>query len=456
MHKWTGAEDEKDPVVVAYNGLGTEYKGFVKIFNGVKNAAASVWNGTHFNAVKSHQLSEKYVNNYEKHSEWYSLWVDVTIPPYSSAYIKISEDAHREHHEAASSGLTLRGFDGPEAHFGLVKSRIQQNFTMRLAYYHADDGDDKLPDSSNAAEGAYLLKPEKGERRQLEFPGAKWSLSATELNGDVDQYTMMLKNKTDATMAVVKMRFFPASGLVEADVTTLGIDYSDGVGKDIIVNFKFDEIDANKTFYTDSNGLEMQERILDYRPTWDLHTDQNISSNYYPVDTAIAMRDKKRGVGVTVMNDRSQGGSAELIKGNIELIQSRRMLHDDDRGVAEALDEWENSTDPSRGVIVNARYWIDVYDVTTNSSQQRKVQLQVDQPVQLYYALDYSQDQALNAEETKQFEFLGDKGAEYLKMLAFPLDRNKIMLRLENLYDVFDGEYPVEYIDLNKLAVHLY
>jgi hypothetical protein len=47
-------------------------------------------------------------------------------------------------------------------------------------------------------------------------------------------------------------------------------------------------------FYTDSNGLEMQERVINYRPTWDLSTDEYASSNYYPVNSAIAIVDYKR------------------------------------------------------------------------------------------------------------------------------------------------------------------
>ena len=41
----------------------------------------------------------------------------------------------------------------------------------------------------------------------------------------------------------------------------------DGKGKDVTVNFRmFDGFDANKTFWTDSNALEMQERVLNYNP----------------------------------------------------------------------------------------------------------------------------------------------------------------------------------------------
>ena len=174
MNEWTGAKDQKDPVVVAYNGLGTEYKGFVKIFNSQKNAVASVWNGTHFNAAKSHSLSEYYVNNKEEHQEWYSLWVDVTIPPYSSAFIKVSEGAQKKRlsNIAMSSDLYLVSFSGPKALFKLRKDERSHFFNLRLAYYHADDGDDAYPDNSNVGEGAYLFKPERWERYQKDFAGA--------------------------------------------------------------------------------------------------------------------------------------------------------------------------------------------------------------------------------------------------------------------------------------------
>lgn len=66
-------------------------------------------------------------------------------------------------------------------------------------------------------------------------------------------------------------------------------------GKEVIIQFQTPQIANNKTFYTDSNGLEMQQRILDYRPTWNFTTFLNITQNYYPVDSAIAIRDPVNG-----------------------------------------------------------------------------------------------------------------------------------------------------------------
>ena len=53
------------------------------------------------------------------------------------------------------------------------------------------------------------------------------------------------------------------------------------------------DIDNNGTFWTDSNGLAMQRRVLNKRPTWEWSGEQNITANYYPVDTAISIVDAK-------------------------------------------------------------------------------------------------------------------------------------------------------------------
>jgi hypothetical protein len=55
---------------------------------------------------------------------------------------------------------------------------------------------------------------------------------------------------------------------------------------------------------------------------------------------------------MTVMNDRSQGGSV-LSQGRIELMQHRRLFHDDYRGVDDHLNERDSN---GRGIIVPATY----------------------------------------------------------------------------------------------------
>jgi len=112
-------------------------------------------------------------------------------------------------------------------------------------------------------------------------------------------------------------------------------------GYEVIAKWQVLEFDNNQTFYTDANGLEMQKRVLNYRPTWNLSENyaeslENITANYFPIQQAISMFDNERIF--TVTNDRSQGGSA-LDAGSIEFMQHRRIPADDGRGMGEWVDE---------------------------------------------------------------------------------------------------------------------
>lgn len=96
---------------------------------------------------------------------------------------------------------------------------------------------------------------------------------------------------------ILRVTFNPYfSDLIQFDFELNGISIFDGVGKDVMINWKFDDFDSGETFWTDSNGLEMQKRILDTRYSFDLDTKghQNVSWNFYPVNSAIAMRNNKK------------------------------------------------------------------------------------------------------------------------------------------------------------------
>lgn len=94
-----------------------------------------------------------------------------------------------------------------------------------------------------------------------------------------------------------------------------------------------------------------------------MRDDQTYSGNIYPITSAIAMRDFKQGSNtqVTIMNDRVQGGSADLSDNStIELIQHRRTLRDDGKGVNEPLNETDTFDD--LGLQVNARYYMQIFN----------------------------------------------------------------------------------------------
>ena len=92
----------------------------------------------------------------------------------------------------------------------------------------------------------------------------------------------------------------------------------------------------NKTFYTDSNGLEEQKRVVDYMPTWNYTIHQPVAGNYYPINSHIKIKDVDSGKVVSLLVDRARGG-AVIKNGNIEVMIHRRTLYDDGRGVEEPL-----------------------------------------------------------------------------------------------------------------------
>jgi len=161
----------------------------------------------------------------------------------------------------------------------------------------------------------------------------------------------------------------------------------------LIVNWKmYDGFDANGKFWTDSNSLMMMERELNTRKEYQMKDhSSNISSNYYPVTSAIAMRDDNgTNRQVTIMTERPQGGSVDLSKGSIELMQSRRLTEDDNKGVIEPLNETDSN---GQGLQVNAKYFMQIFDYKKAVSKQREQQILIDQPLQYFFAFTYDQQQ---------------------------------------------------------------
>jgi hypothetical protein len=78
------------------------------------------------------------------------------------------------------------------------------------------------------------------------------------------------------------------------------------------------------------------------------------------------------------MNDRPQGGSAELVKGSIELMQQRRLTQDDNKNIYEILNETDWS---GNGLKSNAKYYMQIFDTVLGRSRQREQQVRIESPL---------------------------------------------------------------------------
>ena len=84
----------------------------------------------------------------------------------------------------------------------------------------------------------------------------------------------------------------------------------DRVGKDIVVDwFLMDDFDTNNTFWVDSNGLEMVNKKLYQRKGYNYSANGTVAGNYYPVTSAIAVRDHNTTDPSTKVGKKGANGS---------------------------------------------------------------------------------------------------------------------------------------------------
>jgi len=129
---------------------------------------------------------------------------------------------------------------------------------------------------------------------------------------------------------------------VDIEYTIGPIPIDDGKGKEIVTRF-ITGIENNGIFHTDSNGREFISRKRSARQSFEYEEFEPIAGNYYPVNAAIFLEDAK--LAMAVLPDRSQGGSS-VSDGVLELMVQRRTIHDDGRGVGEAMNETDSGMTP--------------------------------------------------------------------------------------------------------------
>lgn len=71
------------------------------------------------------------------------------------------------------------------------------------------------------------------------------------------------------------------------------------IGRDVVVDwYFFDEFDSGNKLWIDANGLEMIPKKLFERRDYDYKFNNTISANYYPMTSAIAIRDENNSTGM--------------------------------------------------------------------------------------------------------------------------------------------------------------
>lgn len=336
-----------------------------------------------------------------------------------------------------------QGFDcQTDTPMSLVNKKTGESwpFLWDIKYYKSV-GSDKEQSS-----GAYIFKPQTPRIQDVHdqcwsYGRAKYAkMWSGKLIQQLSIYQWDHENHTAHTDIILKK----GDPLIQFDVHIDSIPSEDKQGKEVVASFDSSgSIYNNGIVYTDSNGLEMQNRTRDARPTWNLVPTDYVSQNFYPVNTAIAIRDEY-GEGddpaqMTVMNDRAQGG-ASLVDGRIQLMQNRRLFYDDGKGVNEALNEVNEF---GKGIHTHNTYWMQLFQRHEVDSVQRLFQPQQDQPLQVLYARTRAVFAQTRRHGEKSFDIrdhIQGLSGELIpvKFMTFPDGENAIFVRIENLRDVFD------------------
>ncbi|XP_037436892.1 alpha-mannosidase At3g26720-like [Triticum dicoccoides] len=223
------------------------------------------------------------------------------------------------------------------------KTQVEANFEQKYKYYIGQDGSGDDPQAS----GAYIFRPKDvvpiktdGQVPPTILRGPILDEVHQQINPWIYQITRVYKGKD----------------YVETEFIVGPIPVDDENGKELSTEI-ITSMATNKTFYTDSSGRDFIKRVRDYRSEWKIEVNQPVAGNYYPINLGIYVEDGSKELSILV--DRSVGGSS-IKDGQIELMLHRRLLNDDGRGVAEALEEKVCLDDQCEGLVIEGKYYLKI------------------------------------------------------------------------------------------------
>ncbi|KAJ7971780.1 Alpha-mannosidase [Quillaja saponaria] len=449
----------KSLVIVVYNSLGWKRNDVVRI--PVMNEDVAV-HDSKGNEIESQILpqAEIYVglrNYYVKAylgrtpTETPKFWLafTVSVPPLGFSTYTVS--TAKRPGSTRSSVHTYHGSEKPTIEVGqgnlklafstnqgkltnYVNSRssVEKLIEQRYIYYSGYNGTDK-EDPQNS--GAYIFRPNGTFLIEHEEQVALTVVQGTiinevhkRINPWIYQITRLLKGKEH----------------VEVEFIVGSIPVEDGIGKEVATQIST-TIASNKTFYTDSSGRDFIKRIRDFRTDWNLEVNQPVAGNYYPINLGIYIQDNKSEFSVLV--DRSLGGSS-LVDGQIELMLHRRLLLDDSRGVAEALNETVCVLDECTGLTIQGKLYFRIDPLGEGSKWRRTFGQEIYSPL----LLAFSEQDGDDWRNSHVLTFSGIDSSyslpDNIAVITFQeLDSGKVLLRLAHLYEIEEDK------DLSELTI---
>jgi lysosomal alpha-mannosidase len=292
------------------------------------------------------------------------------------------------------------------------------DFKQNFEYYKAKNDNDSFHQPS----GAYVFRSDGDTPTLYNNTGLMADLVET---SDVKEVRQSIGDYISQVI-----RITPNSDVIEFDFVVGPIPVDDKIGKEIISRWETN-LTTNGLFYTDANGRQLLERKRDFRPTWKLTVNEEIAGNYYPVNSRIAIKDVKQDIQMTVLNDRSQGGSS-IKDGSVELMVHRRDLYDDHFGVGEPLNE---PGFDGKGLQIRGKFWIHFTSIAEAAEAHRETAFDILMEPSLTFAkYSGSEEEYLKSHKT-QYSGLTKELPKNVHLLTLEQWKgSSYLLRLEHFY----------------------
>lgn len=454
----------KSLVVVAYNALGWNQTDYIRIPVNSKSIQVTDSGGNVIpsqllpvsNITKKlrHYYVQAYLGVSSGNPPLYWLVFPVIVPAFGyssyvvsasnetgSAALSVAEETSKNETKTIGSDKLELRFSGATGHLSeIINTQTKANASIQQAYlfYGGNNGADE-----QGTDGAYIFRPVSDSPTDVNNS----SVPITVLKGPLVQEVWQEFSPWIHQVT----RLYKDKDYAEIEFVIGAIPIEDAVGKDVISRLTTN-VESADVFYTDSNGRDFIKRVRDYRADWDLQVNEPVAGNYYPVNLGMFIKDNNTEFSLLV--DRAMGGSS-INSGQLELMLHRRLLHDDGRGVGEALNETVCLDSNCEGLTVQGKYFMSIHLVNEGSRWRRLTGQQVYSPLRLAFSSQDEGENWISSHISSSSSMVsGYNLPENVALITLQeLDGGNVLLRLAHLYEM-DEDVSLStkaYVDLSKL-----
>ncbi|CAG2170574.1 unnamed protein product, partial [Oppiella nova] len=251
-------------------------------------------------------------------------------------------------------------------------------------------------------------------------------LVARHTSGGVHELSQVFADYIHQTVRTYEDRDY-----IEFDWTVGGIPIVDKIGKEIVTRFESD-LKSDGVYYTDANGRQTIRRK--FNPQAKICGNNVIAANWFPIYSHVAVKDEKQGLALTVLNDRTQGGSS-LMDGSVELMVHRRLQYS---GAGSGLVLNETGID-GKGLEVRGKHYLFLQPIAQSPRLVRRLSEQLFMgPIETFAT--YKTREEYSGEYSTSFSGVGDQLPESARLLTLEKwsDR-EVLVRFEHMYEKADN-----------------